>query len=227
MTGAIILHGDGELAGVIGDRAGEVLEAVRTIQVTDPLPEPGGLELIVICGSEESAYDDSVPWLAKELVWTRTAIAAGTPVMGICFGGQLLARALGGRVKRAPGLEWGWTEIETDDPGLVAPGPWMEFHYDTFEVPPGAIELARTDLASQAFVEGPHLGLQFHPEVNVPVFDSWLQGWKQQGAVERMTRKGIDLDRLRSEVAENEDRASAACVELFDAFWARATSLSS
>jgi GMP synthase-like glutamine amidotransferase len=213
------------MAGVIGDRAAEVLDQVKTVQVTDSLPEPGDVELIVICGSEESAYDDSVPWLAKELAWTGAAIAAGTPVMGICFGGQLLARALGATLRRAAQLEWGWTELETDDPVLIPPGPWMEFHYDVFDVPPGATEVARTTVASQAFVQGPHLGLQFHPEVNLKVFDGWVQGWEQQGALDRIARKGVNLARLRAEVAEHNDRATAAGTKLFDTYWDRARSL--
>ena len=94
-------------------------------------------------------------------------------MLGLCFGGQALAAALGGTVERAPRPELGWTEIETDEPELVPPGPWLEWHYERFTTPPGATEIARTAAATQAFRHGRHLGVQFHPESTVEIVERW------------------------------------------------------
>ena len=94
-------------------------------------------------------------------------------MLGLCFGGQALAAALGGDVETAPEPELGWTEIETDEPELVPPGPWLEWHYERFTTPPGATEIARTGAASQAFRHGRHLGVQFHPESTVEIVEHW------------------------------------------------------
>lgn len=105
-------------------------------------------------GSRRSAYDDTVPQLAEELAFTRAALAADVPLLGVCFGGQLLARALGAEVWRMAEPEIGWVAIDTAAPALVPPGPWLAWHADAFAVPRGAERLARTDRAVQAFRHG-------------------------------------------------------------------------
>src|SRR5262245_16446400 len=90
----------GEL-GTIGDRMTQ--HGIRFDLITageQPFPAPESLDLIVIMGSDKSANDDTIPWLPDELSYLRAAVRVGTPVLGICFGGQLLARALGGTVRR-------------------------------------------------------------------------------------------------------------------------------
>ena len=93
------------------------------------------------------------------------------PVLGLCYGGQVLAAVLGAEVGPAPVAELGWRAIETDDAELVPAGPWLEWHFERFCTPPGAIELARTADAPQAFRIGPHLGVQFHPEATVEIVE--------------------------------------------------------
>ena len=127
-------------------------------------------------GSAHAAYDDELPWLAPELAYLRRAVDVGTPVLGICFGGQALARVLGGTVGRAPMPERGLTTVESLDPAVPA-GPWMEFHHDAFTLPPGATPLARSEAGLQAFAHGPHLGVQFHPEISPDVFAAWAESW--------------------------------------------------
>jgi GMP synthase-like glutamine amidotransferase len=135
------------------------------------LPGCGGL---VVLGSEQTAYDDAIPWLAGELDLVGQALAGGVPVLGICFGGQVLARALGARVYRLPEPEIGWVRLASDHPGLAA-GPWLEWHRDGFDLPPGTRELATGGVSVQAFAIGPHLGLQFHPEATEPITQGWLR----------------------------------------------------
>jgi len=157
------------------------------------LPDCDG---VVVLGSEQTAFDDTVPWLGDELSLVGQALAGGVPLLGICFGGQVLARALGARVYRLPRPEIGWVRLASPHPGLAS-GPWLEWHRDGFELPPGARELATGGASVQAFAAGPHLGLQFHPEATEPITQGWLratqpplapdqagalrQGWQEAG----------------------------------------------
>lgn len=178
-------------------------------------PQLAGADLVVVTGSDDSAYDDALPWLAAERDYLRRADAAGVPILGLCFGGQILARVLGGRVARAPRPEIGWYSVDSDDVGLIESGPWLEFHYDRFTVPEGATTIARTADAIQAFTHGPHLGLQFHPEISPDLFETWLTCERRRG------RGGSiegEYDRLRPQVLALADEARARCARLLDRF---------
>jgi GMP synthase (glutamine-hydrolysing) len=129
---------------------------------------------VVVLGSEQTAFDDGVPWLDGELDLVRQALADQVPLLGICFGGQVLARALGARVYRLPEPEIGWVRLASQHPGLAG-GPWLEWHRDGFDLPPGTRELATGGASVQAYAIGPHLGLQFHPEATEPITQSWLR----------------------------------------------------
>ena len=137
-------------------------------------PDPLDYDAIVPLGARWAVYDDRVPWIADEAAMVRAARDAGVGVLGVCFGGQLLASALGGTVARSPAPEIGWTEVHSDDPALVPAGPWFQWHFDRLTVPPGAVEVARNGSATQAFVQGRALGLQFHPEVDTALVDYWI-----------------------------------------------------
>ena len=140
-------------------------------------PDVGDYDVIVPMGSPWGAWDDATigTWLIPELEMLREADRQGIPVFGICFGGQLLARAHGGTVARAPDCEIGWSTLFTDDPELVDAGPWFQFHYDRWTLPPGAVEIARTSRASQAFTLRRNLALQFHPELTAHELELWLE----------------------------------------------------
>ena len=146
------------------------------------------------------------------------AVEKDIPVLGLCFGGEVLSAVLGGRVERAPVPELGWREIETDDPGAIPSGPWLEWHYERFTTPPGAVEVARTADAVQAFRLGPHLGVQFHPESTVEIVADWA------GAdAENLAKLGIEDGRdLLAIPPEREEAAREAAFRLFDAFLAEA-----
>jgi GMP synthase (glutamine-hydrolysing) len=184
-----------------------------------PVPEPEHLDVLAIMGSAESASDDTVSWLPRELAYVRRALDVGTPVLGVCFGGQLLARALGGTVGRAPRPERGFVTLGSADPAVLPAGTWMEFHYDAFTLPPGAVELARNDVGVQAFTHGPHLGLQFHPEITPDVFASWVAAWppKARAAIEAQ----IDVPALSAEIDRRADASAIACRDLVARFSAR------
>jgi GMP synthase (glutamine-hydrolysing) len=184
--------------------------------VAGSAPPPDRFDLLVVMGSDEAADDDTVPWLAAELALLRAALDAAVPVLGICFGGQLLARALGGTVGRAPHGERGFVALGSADPAVLPAGEWMEFHDDAFTLPPGATPLAATAAGLQAFRAGPHLGVQFHPEITPEVFAAWRAAWSP--ATTAAERARLDLDALVAEVAARAPAAAAACHALVARF---------
>lgn len=125
-------------------------------------------DLLLVMGSFESTLNPQLPWLDAERNYVREHVAAGRPVVGICFGGQLLAELHGGTVSNAAAAEYGFITVEPTHGSFVEAGPWPSFHYQAFSLPPGAALLAATDFANQAFLAGRSLGLQFHPELTVP-----------------------------------------------------------
>ena len=137
-------------------------------------PDPLDYDVIVPLGARWAVYDERVPWIADEMDLLRRGLDAGVGVLGVCFGGQLLAAALGGTVARSPQPEIGWCDVHSDNPALVPPGPWFQWHFDRLTTPPGAVEVARNASATQAFVLGRAFGLQFHPEVDAALVEQWI-----------------------------------------------------
>jgi GMP synthase-like glutamine amidotransferase len=167
--------------------------------VTVSFPDPAGYDAIVPMGAPWSVYDDTTigSWIGDELAFLRQALAAGVPILGICFGGQALAAALGGSVEPAPQPEIGWQLVATDRPGLVEPGPWFQWHTDRWRLPAGVTDFARTAVAGQAFTAGQALGLQFHPELTPAMLDGWLRN----GGAALLATYGIDADVLTAQTA--------------------------
>ncbi|MGI9126013.1 MAG: type 1 glutamine amidotransferase [Mycobacterium sp.] len=161
-------------------------------------PDPLEYDVIVPLGACWAAYDERLPWIGAEMAMLRTALDAGAGVLGVCFGGQLLARALGGTVVRSPHPEFGWHEVHSDRTDLVPPGPWFQWHFDRLTPPPGAVEVARNDRATQAFVRGRAMGLQFHPEVDAELVERWIA---EDAGVGDMDRLGVQPQRLRAHTA--------------------------
>jgi GMP synthase-like glutamine amidotransferase len=136
-------------------------------------PDPGGASAVVALGSDRSVHASADPWIGAQVGFLREAHAAGVPVLGICFGAQALAAALGATVSRAAETEIGWIDVDGDD-GFC--GRWFTWHEDVFDLPPGATALARAASGLQAFAAGASVGLQFHPEVTPAIVDDWLAG---------------------------------------------------
>ena len=172
------------------------------------LPDVAG---VVVLGSEQTAFDDAVPWLHDELSLVGQALAYGVPLLGVCFGGQVLARALGARVYRLPEPEIGWVRLAGQHPGLAG-GPWLEWHRDGFELPPGARELATGGASVQAYAVGPHLGLQFHPEATETITQAWLRATDPP-------LSPAQAGRLRQGWQDAEDRIAADAAALFSAWF--------
>ncbi len=186
---------------------------LHRIATDDRDPDPGMYDLIVTLGSEAAAFDDTVPWLARELRLLREAFDADVPVLGICFGGQSLARALGGQALRAERSEIGWIAIESSDPSLVPAGPWLQWHHDTFTPPAGASVLAHSPAGPQAYTIGRSLGVQFHPEVTSEIVAGWVAG-----ARDELDRERVDADRMLADARALDVDNRARAIALFDRF---------
>jgi GMP synthase-like glutamine amidotransferase len=213
---AFLRHGPLEVPGVLGTRATELgfeIQEFRADCVGDPLPAPEEFAGIVVMGSIESVNDTQLEWVARERALIEAAIDRNVPVFGVCFGGQLLAQALGGRVITSPEPEVGWLSIRTDEPSMVREGPWLLWHEDAVVPPPGAVVVARTDVAVQAYVKGRHIGVQFHPEVTTGLIASWINEAQQRGDVTLEQRRALwdDVEQRATVSARNAAR-------LFDGF---------
>ena len=162
MRALIIQHDHVSPSGPVGERlihhGFELDERVvvteeffQSPNVAFEFPDVNDYDVIIPMGAPWGAWDDDCigTWLTPEIDWIRGAVASGKPVLGICFGGQLVARAMGGSVARAPHNEIGWVSIWSDRPELVGEGPWFQFHYDQWQVPPGAVEIARNPMARE------------------------------------------------------------------------------
>jgi GMP synthase-like glutamine amidotransferase len=189
---AIFRHSPGEGAGYFAS----FLEA-RSIPWTliavdagvSPPPTFDDYSGLCFLGGPMSVNDD-LPWLPPSFALIRAAVDAGVPVLGHCLGGQLMAKALGGTVTRNPVKELGWDEVETTDAKatdwLADPERFEAFHWhgETFSIPPGATRiLASAHCANQAFVLGPHLGLQCHVEMTEAMIRLWCRQWAAENAV--------------------------------------------
>lgn len=192
----ILEHESQSPAGYLLDWARERRHRFRVLGVPEigRWPEPDEQDVVVSLGSDCSVHASDDDWIAREIEFVRTAHDAGVPVLGICFGAQALAAALGGRVRRADAARAGWHEISSADPGLIPPGPWFRWHEDVFEVPPHARLLAGTDSEPLAFAAGRSIGLQFHPEVGAELARAWIDGGREQMAVQRIDRAALEDD---------------------------------
>jgi GMP synthase-like glutamine amidotransferase len=179
-------------------------------------PDANDYDLIIPMGSPWGVWDDECigNWVLPEVEWIRAAILANKPVFGICFGGQLIARAMGGVVAPGPTAEIGWTWISTEQPDFVGSGPWFQFHYDRLTLPEGAVEIARTPVASQAFTITKALAMQFHPEMDGATLQGWLE-WEGVNAVER---DGQDPKIMLWQAGHEQAAARLRTFELVDNF---------
>jgi GMP synthase-like glutamine amidotransferase len=207
MRVAVVRHHEEDSAGFIGasfEARGAEL-AVHLSPRDGALPALDGVDHVVVLGAVWSVYDDGADraWIAAELAWLRQADQAGIPVLGICFGAQALAAALGGQVRAAVRKEIGWTLVESADQDVIPSGPWLEFHGDECFPPGSARLLARNEVGVQAFSLRQHLAVQFHPEVD----GAQLKMWYDAGAREDVRLAGQDPDRLLARTVAEEPAA--------------------
>lgn len=196
----------------------------RHITGGDPLPSLGDVGALISFGGDQSAIDlGSQPALAAEAALLAEAVRTGVPVLGICLGGQLLARALGAPVTRAKRRAVAWRRLRAlpaaaGDPLVAAlpeSVPALHWNEDVFALPPGAVELLGPRVEGvEAFRAGWHAwGLQFHPEVDGPALDGWYRGYR-----EWVGEAGTSETSARSADARFLPLQAAAAERLFGAF---------
>ncbi|MDQ1618964.1 MAG: hypothetical protein QOE19_1533 [Actinomycetota bacterium] len=218
-TALVIANSTDSDSGYVGERLTERGYLLRTLlrdkgEVPYDVADAGDVDVVLLLGSEWSVHSPvDHESLAAECALARSARDAGVPVLGLCYGAQVLAEALGGSVSPAPQPEVGWVHVESDDEQLVPVGPWLAFHLDVVQAPPGARVVARNGCGQQAFVFPGVLGVQFHPEVRPETLDSWAGRFP-----ELLVGAGLRREELVAEARARESQARAAAHALVDAF---------
>lgn len=179
-------------------------------------------DLLVVLGGPIGAFDDDAyPFLAGELELVRRQLAVARPLLGICLGAQLIARALGARVAPMGVKEIGFAPLALTDAGqasalaAIEATPVLHWHGDQFDIPPGATRLAATaTCANQAFAVGAAvLGLQFHLEADASRIERWLVGHASE-----LAQAGIDPRQLREQARLAGTRLAAAAAAVMHAW---------
>ena len=179
-------------------------------------PDPEDFDIVVAFGSFANAYDPRVSvWVDPEVAYLERLVAIDKPYLGVCFGGQLLARALGGHVEKAPAHseEIGLVRFETAH-HEIPNGPWFTWHEDRYVLPDDVEVLARNEHAIQMYRKGRAVGTQFHPEADIPTVSSWIRvGSDHIPAV-------TTGDRMIAELDANHEVLRSNCERLVDWFLA-------
>ena len=182
--------GGGGLFERVAVERGETLERWFTADGQAPRADPTEWDAIMVFGGAMHPDQDAEhAWLAGETRFLEQTLEAGVPLLGVCLGGQLVARAAGSTVGPAQRPEVGWHEVELNDAGAADPVLGVlprrvtafQWHYYTYDPPSGAVELASSAAARQAYRLGERTwGVQFHPEVEPHMLDHWFR----EGAAE-------------------------------------------
>ena len=181
---------------------------------------------LVFMGGPMSANDD-LPWIIPVLRLIADAVRQDVPVLGHCLGAQLMARALGGEVRRAPVKEIGWGEVRAADNALAR--DWLDdvesfeafhWHGETFSIPPGATRvLENAHCANQGFALGRHFGMQLHVEMT----EDMVRDWVREGAAEIAQARGAPGVQAPAEIERDLERRVGALHAVADRIYERWT----
>lgn len=172
------------------------------------------VDLLVVLGGPIGAHDDALyPFVNEEVELIGQRLESGRPMLGICLGAQLMARALGARVEPMASKEIGYAPLQLSAAGQASPlaalagQPVLHWHGDQFDLPAGVPSLAATPLCPhQAFMAGDHaMGWQFHLEVDAARIEQWLIGHTGE-----LRQAGIDIAALRQAAAQHRAGLAAA-----------------
>jgi GMP synthase (glutamine-hydrolysing) len=206
------------LAGVDGDFSEWIVDGMEingqtTITTVEPhedqrLPGYKQFSAVIISGSNAMITDNHA-WIKRAEKWIRLAVASGIPFLGICFGHQLLASALGGTVADNPnGIEVGNVDIHLQ-PHSVSDALFLDMpeiipshvshRQSVLRIPPGAVHLASSAMdANHAFRFGAKVwGLQFHPEFTAEIAQGYLDYYRPA-----LIQRGVDVDALSRKVID-------------------------
>lgn len=189
----IIKHMDIEGPGFIEIflKQAKIPYQILNLQTNEHFPEIDRFTHVVTLGGSMNVYEeDRYPFLKYEDLFIKEAIQRGKRILGICLGAQLIAKALGAKVFKAPAKEIGWYGVSLTKDGLKDPlfsdfpqeFSVFQWHEDTFEIPAGAkLIVTSSSVANQAFRYGTNVyGLQFHLEVTEQMIHEWLETYEEE-----------------------------------------------
>ncbi|MDO8473378.1 MAG: type 1 glutamine amidotransferase [Dehalococcoidia bacterium] len=203
----IMCEGLGAFGAILGDMG--IGYRVAEMERGDRIPDIDDYRALIVMGGPMSVYDEQdYPFLQAEDFIIRTAVRTGVPFLGICLGGQLLAKALGARVRRNKVKEIGFREVALTGPGKCDPlfasledkMAVFQWHGDTFAIPRGGSRLATAPTCTnQAFLYGKNAyGLQFHIETTADMIREWAKVYRRELVAERIAESTVvtvDLER--------------------------------
>jgi GMP synthase-like glutamine amidotransferase len=205
-----LIHEEGPCSGVFAEAAaarGDTVEEWSPAWGTPPGLALDEYQAVWILGGIVNTHEEEDhPWLREEHALLQTFLSRGMPMLGVCLGGQLIAKACHAEVSPASVPEIGFHEVRvlppaSDDPlfsGLPERIMALQWHYYRFAVPAGAVTLAENALCPQAYRIGDVVwGLQFHPETTRADWLRWIDEWD---ALDGVDKTGFDADALRAEV---------------------------
>jgi GMP synthase-like glutamine amidotransferase len=172
----------------------------------EPPEDLGDCDGLIIMGGPMNVYEeDEYPFLVREERLIKDAIKRDIPILGICLGAQLIAKAAGARVYKGEKKQIGWYPLRMtgsagEDPlfsGFPEELPVFQWHGDTFDLPEGTTLLARDDLYHQAFRYGKAYGLQFHLEITEKMIKDWISEYEKEVKDERIDVGRIEMDTRR------------------------------
>lgn len=215
----VVADADDKDPGLVGERLRDMHRGELLFRDRDELRlgDASDADLLLLLGSARTALaPDQSMIVGAEAELVRSALDSGVPVIGICYGAQLLAHALGGEVVAADHAEIGWYTHSSMDPILCPPGPWTQFHSDAFVPPPLARVLGTSSAGCQGFADDSRttraLGWQFHPEVTAKRFVTWVERLRTYCEFH-----GADPDRLIAAAREREVALRESAFALTDA----------
>ncbi len=205
----IVKHVEQEGPGLLGKHFASAGWDITTVELSrgEPLPDTtDDITAVVILGGPMNVYEEEAyPFLRQEDYFIKEVLSAEVPLLGICLGAQLIAKACGERVMKAPQKELGWYSVDLTREaredrlfkGVESPFAVFQWHEDTFDVPRGGVLLATSSVVrNQAFKVGScAYGLQFHVEASLDIIDGWMRGEKKSER-ESIISHGRSLERL-------------------------------
>jgi len=224
----VFQHGAGIHSGRLGQvltEAGIEMEVIA-LDEGDPIPVGGDWAGVVSLGGAMGAFEEEkYPWLIAEKQFLAAAVSDGVPILGICLGAQMLADALGGRSRNSDrGHEVGVVAVSLTEEGAEDPvicglgGALPSWHFNTFDLPPGATLLATSDRFPHAFRSGTAVAIQAHPEATPAMVAGWIA---HPAAAAQLEGAGIDAAALAADIEANADEAALVARRVFGA-WAAA-----
>ncbi len=183
----VIQHIESEGPGSLGSyllARGHTLETIHLYNGDTLPPDATGYRAVISLGGPMNVYEEEkYPFLKAETDFLRNMVNAGTPVLGICLGAQMIAKAQGAEVCKSPKKEVGWCTIRLTDSGLKdalfqgLPSALevLQWHEDMFHIPDNGLLLAQSaDCPHQAFRYKNAYGLQFHVEITKEMLSDWF-----------------------------------------------------